>query len=111
MQAAIAEEVFPRGSRLPPTRDLARELGVSRNTVMHVYESLMAQGYVTARTGSGTWIAETLPEKSLQSDAIADLQAVKAQRPATLSKRAPVCWVTRQHRLTSGARLSPARPM
>ncbi|MDH2067202.1 PLP-dependent aminotransferase family protein [Pantoea sp. GD03673] len=87
MQTAIAEEVFPRGSRLPPTRDLARELGVSRNTVMHVYESLMAQGYVTARTGSGTWIAETLPENALQSDAIADLQAVRAQPPATLSKR------------------------
>ncbi|MDU7868677.1 MAG: winged helix-turn-helix domain-containing protein, partial [Pantoea sp.] len=87
MQAAIIEEVFPRGGKLPPTRDLARELGVSRNTVMHVYESLMAQGYVTARTGSGTWIAETLPENCLQSDAVLDTQPVTLPLPATLSKR------------------------
>jgi len=87
MQAAIIEGVFPRGGRLPPTRDMARELGVSRNTVLHVYESLMAQGYVTARTGSGTWIAETLPEICLQSHATDLLQPASTPLPATLSKR------------------------
>ncbi|QTO55842.1 PLP-dependent aminotransferase family protein [Duffyella gerundensis] len=87
MQSAIIDGIFPHGGRLPPTRDMARELGVSRNTVLHVYESLMAQGYVTARTGSGTWIAETLPETCLHSHAIEEAQPAAAQLSATLSKR------------------------
>lgn len=87
MQAAILDGIFPRSGRLPATRDMARELGVSRNTVLYVYESLMAQGYVTARTGSGTWVAETLPEKCLQSHAAEDERPVPHQHAANLSKR------------------------
>ncbi|WP_277976239.1 PLP-dependent aminotransferase family protein [Pantoea endophytica] len=87
MQAAIAEGIFPRATRLPATRDLARELAVSRNTVLNVYENLMAQGYVTARTGSGTWIAENLPEGSLNTPRnVATIEPLSA-KPAAISKR------------------------
>jgi len=87
MQQAIAEGIFPRASRLPATRDLARELGVSRNTVLNVYENLIAQGYVTARTGSGTWIAETLPEGCLNSPQRVPEPAAALIKPAALSRR------------------------
>lgn len=87
MQAAIIEGIFPRSSRLPASRELARELKVSRNTVINVYENLMAQGYVIARTGSGTWIAEALPEGCLQSPlAPQDTQTLPSKQ-ATISRR------------------------
>lgn len=48
------------GQKLPSTRELSRELGVSRITVKSVYEQLVAEGYAQARTGSGTFVAEGL---------------------------------------------------
>ncbi len=64
LQQAIAEGIFPAETRLPASRDLAKELHISRNTVLNAYENLLAEGYVTARTGSGTWVAKTPPEFS-----------------------------------------------
>ncbi|GIN92696.1 MocR-like pyridoxine biosynthesis transcription factor PdxR [Siminovitchia terrae] len=46
------------GERLPSTRQLANELDVSRNVVLEAYEQLIAEGYIEARRGSGTFIAE-----------------------------------------------------
>ena len=53
---------LPAGTRLPPTRALAAELGVARQTVVLAYERLAAEGYVRARTGSGTYVAPDLPD-------------------------------------------------
>lgn len=44
------------GDRLPPTRDLARRLGVNRNTVVSAYDALAAEGLVRSRTGAGTFV-------------------------------------------------------
>lgn len=62
LRGAILDGALPAGSRLPPTRDLAAELGVSRNTAIHAYEQLLTEGYVRALTGSGTFVAEQLPD-------------------------------------------------
>jgi GntR family transcriptional regulator/MocR family aminotransferase len=48
------------GERLPPTRMLAKELGVSRNTVLAAYEQLRAEGFVDGRVGSGSYVAPPL---------------------------------------------------
>lgn len=48
-------------SRLPATRELAQQLGVSRNTVTNVYDQLVAEGYLEARTGAWTYVASRLP--------------------------------------------------
>src|SRR5438270_6291868 len=53
------------GTRLPSTRALAEERGVSRNTVLNAYEQLLAEGYLEARVGSGTCVARSLPEELL----------------------------------------------
>jgi DNA-binding FadR family transcriptional regulator len=47
------------GARLPSTRVLAQRLRVSRNTVLNVYEELVIEGLLTARTGSGTRVSQS----------------------------------------------------
>lgn len=46
------------GDCLPPTRELASNLGVSRNVVVEAYEQLLAEGFIEGRQGSGTYVAE-----------------------------------------------------
>ncbi|MCD2514503.1 PLP-dependent aminotransferase family protein [Comamonas endophytica] len=62
LRDAIHDGSLPAGTRLPPTRDLAAEAGISRNTVMHAYEQLIAEGYTRGLTGSGTYVAERIPD-------------------------------------------------
>ena len=52
------------GSRLPSSRDLARELGVARNTILSALDQLASEGYVEGRRGSGTFVAADLPDKT-----------------------------------------------
>ncbi|MET1116415.1 MAG: PLP-dependent aminotransferase family protein [Comamonas sp.] len=62
LRDAIHDASLPAGTRLPPTRDLALEAGISRNTVMHAYEQLVAEGYTKGLTGSGTYVADRIPD-------------------------------------------------
>lgn len=57
LKAAILDGRVGAGARLPATRALAAELGVSRNTVMVAYDQLRAEGFVEGRVGSGTRVA------------------------------------------------------
>ncbi len=43
---------------VPSTRTLARQLGVSRNTVAVAFDSLVADGYLASRTGDGTYVLD-----------------------------------------------------
>src|SRR5437763_7537041 len=52
-------------SRLPSSRALAVDLGISRLTVNLAFEKLHAEGYLRSRVGSGTFIADSLPETFL----------------------------------------------
>ncbi|MFD7693597.1 PLP-dependent aminotransferase family protein [Streptomyces sp. NPDC059805] len=56
-EAVRAGRLAP-GTRLPPYRSLAADLGVARNTVADAYAELVAEGWLTARQGSGTRVAE-----------------------------------------------------
>jgi DNA-binding transcriptional MocR family regulator len=55
--ARIRSGAYSPGHRLPPTRDLARELATNRNTVVHAYSELEAAGFVTSTVGRGTFVA------------------------------------------------------
>ncbi|MFC4910071.1 PLP-dependent aminotransferase family protein [Actinomadura gamaensis] len=55
---AILDGRLRPGERLPPTRELARRLDVSRNTVSIAYERLTAEGLLVARVGSGTFVGQ-----------------------------------------------------
>jgi GntR family transcriptional regulator/MocR family aminotransferase len=52
------------GSRLPSSRELARELGVARNTILSALDQLASEGYIEGRRGSGTYVAADLPDKA-----------------------------------------------
>ena len=56
----IASGTLPAGFRLPPTRALARELDVHRNTVVRAYEDLEGAGFVVSTVGRGTFVAEVV---------------------------------------------------
>ena len=57
LRTAIRDRRLSAGERLPSTRRLAELLGVSRGTVVEVYEQLLAEGYVESAVGSGTRVA------------------------------------------------------
>jgi GntR family transcriptional regulator/MocR family aminotransferase len=52
---------------LPATRQLAKQLGVSRMTIINAYDQLFAEGYLEAKMGAGTFVAAHLPEEFLQT--------------------------------------------
>ena len=56
LREAIVDGRLRPGERLPSTRDFARQLEVSRNTVAVAYERLTAEGFCSARVGSGTYV-------------------------------------------------------
>ncbi len=58
----ILEGALAPGTRLPSSRALAEDLRVSRTTTLLAYEQLLAEGYLTARHGSGTFVAQELPD-------------------------------------------------
>jgi len=57
----IENGTLPPGTKLPPSRLIARDLGISRNTVTHVFDQLKAEGYLTSKKGSGIFVNPTLP--------------------------------------------------
>ncbi|EPO1789334.1 PLP-dependent aminotransferase family protein [Cronobacter turicensis] len=74
LRLTILDGSLPAQSRLPASRDLAQQLGLSRNTVLTVYEQLLAEGYVTSRAGSGTFVARMLPDSLLSAPQVAQGQ-------------------------------------
>jgi GntR family transcriptional regulator/MocR family aminotransferase len=68
LRLEILAGLVKRGTRLPSTRWLASELGISRNVVTLAYSHLLAEGYLSARRGAGTYVSADLPEASLDAE-------------------------------------------
>ena len=62
LRTAITIGQIERGARLPPSRMLAKELGIARNTVTNIYDRLAAEGYLLHKVGAGTFVEAILPE-------------------------------------------------
>lgn len=58
LRNGIVDGRLAAGFRMPGTRTLADHVGVSRNCVVAVYDLLLSEGYVTARRGGGTYVAD-----------------------------------------------------
>jgi GntR family transcriptional regulator/MocR family aminotransferase len=56
LRAAILERRLRVGERLPPSRELARRLGVSRTTASVAYDRLISEGFAVSRIGAGTFV-------------------------------------------------------
>jgi GntR family transcriptional regulator/MocR family aminotransferase len=66
LRARILEGGLRPGARLPATRDLARQYGLARGTIVNAYEQLKSEGYVDGSVGSGTYVSRILPDELLQ---------------------------------------------
>ena len=70
IRAHIDSDSLPSGARLPASRDLARQLGVSRISVVKAYSELRAAGLLSAQAGRGTFVArdrEPAPTANLEA--------------------------------------------
>jgi GntR family transcriptional regulator/MocR family aminotransferase len=81
LRRAILDGLIRPGQRVPSTRALADELGVSRLPVLGAYEQLLREGYLTGKTGSGTFVRDALPDDMLHP-ATARPRIAKAGRRA-----------------------------
>jgi GntR family transcriptional regulator / MocR family aminotransferase len=68
------------GARLPATRDLARQYGLARGTIVNAFDQLASEGYVEGSVGSGTYVSKVLPEQLLH------VASKQAEKPATHRK-------------------------
>ena len=64
LRMAILKGHLRAGTRLPASRILAEELGLSRQTLVRVLDNLKAEGYLEARQGAGTFVSAALPRQS-----------------------------------------------
>lgn len=72
LRQAIAQGRLRSGTRLPSSRSLAADLGLARNTVVDVYAQLTAEGWLAARHGSGTKVADRPLASEVSAVMIAD---------------------------------------
>ena len=98
LRASMLDGRVLAGSQLPPTRSLARELGVSRNTVLAAYEQLRAEGFVSGRMGAGSYVAPSVPSRHA-----AGMQADAVQPQSRYARRARAI----HHHAAMPGRLSP----
>ncbi len=78
MRAAILSGELKDGMKLPSTRALAGDLNISRNTVLNAYRQLLAEGYLESREGSGTFVANVLPESLLTAPRLTAPKSVQS---------------------------------
>ncbi len=103
LRASILGGQVSAGSRLPSTRALAAQMGISRNTVLAAFEQLNAEGYLEGRLGSGTYVARTLPEELLAAGS--QTPAASRARPAMPGSTGPARRLSeRGERIATGAR-------
>src|SRR5690606_37652715 len=113
LRNAIIDSVLAPKTRLPASRDLAKEIQVSRNTVLNAYEQLQAQGYVDARNGQGTWVVENYPNPLLlMHNTLPALLRNNKRSQITFCRNAvPACLAILRPRLINGEPLYRVHPM
>src|SRR5215813_9720093 len=83
-RSAILEGRLRPAQRVPSTRVLAAEIGVSRFPVLNAYEQLLAEGYLESHIGAGTVVSSSLPEQLTSSRPIgATTPAKHGARPVS----------------------------
>jgi GntR family transcriptional regulator/MocR family aminotransferase len=85
LREAIRGGRLRAGERLPSSRELARELGISRGMVQECYGQLLAEGYLTSRTGSATRVADVSGQQASDQPAAASLAPSPVRAPGAPS--------------------------
>jgi len=89
---AIVDGGLRTGQRVPSTRVLAVELGISRMPVLNAYAQLSAEGYFESRVGSGTVVSRSLPERMGKTEPAAARSRGLNQERRRVSKRCLNLW-------------------
>ncbi len=66
LRSQILDGRLRPGTRLPATRDLARQYELSRGTIVNAFELLKSEGYLEGSIGSGTYVSKVLPDELLR---------------------------------------------
>ncbi|MER5964134.1 PLP-dependent aminotransferase family protein [Streptomyces sp. NPDC002057] len=82
LREAVRSGRLEAGTRLPSSRSLAADLGMARNTVADAYAELVAEGWLTARQGSGTRVARRADPRPAAWPALAASPVPALPRPA-----------------------------
>jgi DNA-binding transcriptional MocR family regulator len=92
IRALVEQGVFPPGEALPSVRDLARALGVNRNTVVAAYRQLAQAAVVISRGRGGTRVAERapLPQEGFARDTVLRDVGTGNPDPALIPDLAPI---------------------
>ena len=90
IKAGILNGRLTSGMRLPPTRTLALELGLSRITVLTAYEQLRADGFIKGCAGAGSYVCTLKIAPALRS-----MRPRRSTRPRNSAKPSTV-WVKRR---------------
>ena len=96
LRTQILTGSLPSGTRLPSTRTLVAELGVSRITVVSAFEQLTAEGFLRSRAGDGTYVdtlwSDNAPRQPLSRPPLSERGAATSSRGSDLSGEAPQAW-------------------
>lgn len=88
LREAIRDGRLAPGAQVPPSRTLARDLGVSRRLVVGAYEQLVAEGWLQAQVGAGTFVRRVLPQLAPEATGTG-ADGAAAARPGTAGRRPP----------------------
>lgn len=103
----ISRQLTP-GIRLPSTRDLVTQLGVSRNTIVNALDQLVSEGYLHSQMGSGIYVAD-LQTKDWQR-AVEVRRSLANPQPPQISPRAVQMSLLRTAPLYTTSKVRPFRP-
>jgi GntR family transcriptional regulator/MocR family aminotransferase len=96
LRTQILTGSLPSGTRLPSTRTLVAELGVSRITVVSAFEQLTADGFLRSRAGDGTYVdtlwSDAAPQQPMSRPPLSERGAVTSSRGTDLFSEAPHVW-------------------
>jgi GntR family transcriptional regulator/MocR family aminotransferase len=104
LRSEILEGRLRPGARLPGTRDLAGQYGLSRGTIVNAFEQLKSEGYLEGSVGSGTYVSKLLPEELLQVT-----RETRGRPPVQRQRRRSVSDYGRRVTLFSGLENRPTR--
>lgn len=102
-RAILAGHLRP-GDRLPSTRELAKAMGIGRNTVSWAFEQLTMEGFVQTRHGSGTYVSDELPD-------IDQLDRVKSKQHTPEAMVSSVAQRSERYAVVARSLRVPQRPI
>jgi GntR family transcriptional regulator / MocR family aminotransferase len=103
----IISRQLDAGVRIPSTRDLANQLGVSRNTVVYALDQLVSEGYLNTRPGAGVFVTDLQREKVSAAKMSRAVAPRKSLNPSTLAVRLLTARTTPSY---SSSKVRPFRP-